>query len=60
MKVQKIEYQCKEDDVVKIGIACVQEWGTSDVEWIIDFDGNRVKELWSYKLVDGPLCYLEC
>lgn len=47
---QRCTYKETEDSPWTFGIAAVAAFDCSDVEWIIDGYGNKVKKIWDYRL----------
>ncbi len=44
----------------ELGVAKMNAgFGTSDVDWIVDVYGLRVEDLYDYKLMEGPLKYID-
>lgn len=41
------------------GLAQVKEFGVAVANYILARDGQIFPEVWDYRLMEGPLCYLE-
>jgi hypothetical protein len=53
-------FRASEGGIQQYGIARLNcGWGSYDVAYIVDTGGNKVKEIWDYKLLDGPNCYMQ-
>ena len=59
MKLQACEFSSKRYKPFEPGVAKVKNFGTYEVEWIVDSAGKKQKTVWTYRLIEGPLKYLE-
>lgn len=50
MKLQTCIYKSYPNAGWERGVACVKAFGLSDVLWIIDINGNKIKEPFAYAL----------
>jgi hypothetical protein len=59
MLVQSIQFQRTRGGKWEDGVARVKQFGISDVVWCVDEAGNEVLDTWAYRLIEGPMCYIE-
>jgi len=60
MKLQVCTYQIEEMGDILRGVACVHDFDVSDVKYILDRNGHKVKFIWDYRLINEPFgCYLD-
>ena len=59
MKMQVCTFQRAKDAPKEYGVACVKEFELYDINWIIDEQGDKVKDVWTYYLISTyPGCML--
>lgn len=60
MYFQAVRFSRTDDsEQVEIGIAKLTAFDTYDAEFIIDAEGKKVDEVWSYQLIMKPLSYID-
>jgi hypothetical protein len=42
----------------KSGVAKVKAFGLCDIDWVVDENGVKAKRVWDYRLVEGPMKYI--
>ena len=59
IRAQLCRFNRTKDSEYEDGIAILDIFDLYSVDNIIDTNGNIVQELWDYKLISGPLAYLD-
>lgn len=60
MKLQAVRFKRKMFDEFEPGVAVLNGgYDISDVDYIIDTEGKKVKKIHDYRLQSGPMCYME-
>ena len=58
MKVQLCRFVREKGGTWEMGIAFVEGYA-ADVQFIVDKDGKRLKNVWNYTHCQGPLSYID-